>query len=205
MLGSILSDLVIRKERTQGNLIIEPFKPENLTNVAIDVTLGSEAVFIGNSQAVETVNISNKSTIRDTWKRVHESYNVEQVSNGILLHYSKPVLCHTYEFVGSIPGSNLTTMLRARSTLARAGVTVCPSAGWGDVGYHNRWAVILTQTRADSPPVFIPFGERIAQIVFLRVSSVPSKSYSGSYNSPLEQKRDFGTLLKGWDPLSLLP
>lgn len=56
-------------------------------------------------------------------------------------------------------------MMKARSSLGRNFIEVCKCAGWGDVGYINRWTMEITNnSRYYSIPLVV--GRRIAQIVF---------------------------------------
>lgn len=51
------------------------------------------------------------------------------------------ILAHTNEFIGGC--KSVTTMMKARSSLGRNFIEVCKCAGWGDVGYINRWYGLL--------------------------------------------------------------
>ena len=78
----------------------------------------------------------------------------------------------------------VTTMMKARSSMGRNFIAVCKAsadlffcnlffvsnhcyqcAGWGDIGYINRWTMEITNnSRYYSIPLVV--GRRIAQIVF---------------------------------------
>jgi deoxycytidine triphosphate deaminase len=73
------------------------------------------------------------------------------------------ILAHTNEFIGG--RETVTTMMKARSSMGRNFIEVCKCAGWGDIGYVNRWTMEITNnSRFYSIPLVV--GRRIAQIVF---------------------------------------
>jgi deoxycytidine triphosphate deaminase len=70
--------------------------------------------------------------------------------------------------------------LRSKSTTRRSGITVCDDAGYGDVGYDNRWTVELT---AHAPGgVYLEVGSRFAQVIFHKTLSTPLSEYDGQYS-----------------------
>lgn len=78
-----------------------------------------------------------------------------------------------------------------------------PQAGWGDVGYINRWAMEITN---NSSHYQIPLvvGRRIAQIVFFETEGTAhSASYeqTGKYQAETELE----LLQRNWKPTDLLP
>lgn len=186
-----------------GLITIKPFIPENLTNVAYEITLGSSGWFVSSDDA-SILDISERAAITSSWKLVTEPVCVNGKS-GIVIPPKSSVLAHSNEFVGSNAGVPITTLLRARSSLMRSGISVSSSAGWGDIGFTGRWGLLLHNTRERQ--VFIPFGMRIAQIVFLRVSSASDdtdyKKLSGTYHCDTSAK-DFESLNSSWKIESIL-
>lgn len=216
--GGVLSDLAILSAIREGSVVITPFNRENLTNCAYDVSLGNKVAFVPDSKQVvikgwvstltETpiIDISDKDSIYQSFKKI----TFTDEDKGITIPPGGMMICHTNEFIGTAHIKNcpsLTTFMRARSTVARAGVTVSSSAGWGDVGYANRWGMVLHNTRKDAS-VFIPFGMKIAQIVFLKIEGQVSQCYStltGNYKTVSGRKKEFEKLDAEWDPESIIP
>lgn len=120
------------------------------------------------------------------------------------------ILGHTMEFIGG--RNSITTMMKARSSMGRNFIEVCKvrrsfdlsrctialirfleslanqflaqCAGWGDVGYVNRWTMEITNnSRYYSIPLVV--GRRIAQIVFFDTEGIEQKSYetTGKYQT----------------------
>jgi deoxycytidine triphosphate deaminase len=185
---------------------ISPYNPAHLTNVAYDVTLGNDAYFVQRPGADYALDASSKDSVRDSWILVEPKKAAAPMSS-ITLAPGESVLCHTHEFIGGMPGQAVTTMLRARSSIAgRAGVSVSASGGWGDIGFNSRWTMLITNHRACQ--VALPFGMRIAQIVFLCTSG-NDESYAekgGSYGlgGGDAEFMTFEQLLSKWSPYDMV-
>lgn len=178
-MAGILGKREIVKAVELGLISIKPYNEANLTNVAYEVTLGSRGHFVSASD--ECIDISDRKGVFLSWKLgTPTSVNGKR---GITIPPHGSVLAHTNEFIGSTSGNPINTLLRGRSSLMRAGVSVSSSAGWGDIGFTGRWGLLFHNTR--SAPVFIPFGMRVAQIAFISVTSANADddyaSLSGSY------------------------
>jgi dCTP deaminase len=64
--------------------------------------------------------------------------------------------------------------------MGRNFIEVCKCAGWGDIGYINRWTMEITNnSRYYSIPLVV--GRRIAQIVFFDSDgTIGERSYTSS-------------------------
>ena len=106
------------------------------------------------------------------------------------------ILAHTQEFIG---GKNfITTMMKCRSSVGRNAVSICRCAGYGDIGYTNRWTMEIANPT--TVPIILPVGMRIGQIVFF-YTGVPSSPYAGKY----QESNDLATLIESWKPEMMLP
>lgn len=212
-----LSDKKILEEIARGDIIIEPFTKENLATSSYDVTLGE---WYFREQPIEhnhsLYNIWSKSHMEHVWgaknphkamsaKEEFKKYNFEwdgisPTDKVILLRPGETILAHTNEFIGG--RNHITTMMKARSSLGRNFIEVCKCAGWGDVGYVNRWTMEITN---NSSNYLIPLvvGRRIAQIIFFETGPIKGKDYAetGKYN-PHKELRE---LKKHWRPEMMLP
>jgi dCTP deaminase len=93
-------------------------------------------------------------------------------------------------------------MMKARSSLGRSFIEVCKCAGWGDVGYVNRWTMEITNNSHNySIPLIV--GRRIAQIIFFETGPIEGADYSkkGKYAS----STSLSALKKSWKPDMMLP
>lgn len=211
-----LSDKKILEEIKKGGVVITPFKRSNLATSSYDVTLG-EYFFIEQppKHFQNIFNIYEKEHVDRVWgtkplraksaKEVFKDYkfdfgNISPNDKVILLAPGETILAHTDEFIGG--RKHITTMMKARSSLGRSFIEVCKCAGWGDVGYVNRWTMEITN---NSNHYYIPLvvGRRIAQIVFFETGEILEKDYTiaGKYQTTTDMKK----LAKSWNPTSMLP
>lgn len=114
----------------------------------------------------------------------------------IILQPRETILAHTNEFIGG--RGNVTTMMKARSSIGRNFIEICKCAGWGDVGYINRWTMEITNNSDYYIPLVV--GMRIAQIVFMYTGEVETP-----YQSKYQTTDDLEQLKKDWQPSDMLP
>lgn len=213
---SLLSDKRIIEHMGEGNIVIDPFVEENLGTASYDVSLGR---YHYREQGPDTERIIyspwSETDVRKVWGEPqtaviaseHFPSNNMDIPEGInesdeviMIKAGETILCHTEEFLG---GRNVvTTMMKARSTVGRNFIEVCKCAGWGDVGYINRWTMEITN---NSMRYTIPLvvGRRIAQLAFFEVGVTLGGDYSlkGKYQSTT----DLEELRRGWKPDDMLP
>ena len=211
-----LSDKTILEQIKKGDVVIDPFKQGNLATSSYDVSLGEWYFREQKSKDFFGVyNIYNKSHTDKVWGT--EALRAERASDilkllpadlkgidaddkVIILEPGETILAHTEEFIGG--KNHITTMMKARSSLGRNFIEVCKCAGWGDVGYTNRWTMEITNnSRHYSIPLVV--GRRIAQIIFFETGPILEGDYTkaGKYQNgaPLSEIKD------AWTPDSMLP
>ncbi len=211
-----LSDKRIKEHMKAGTIVIDPFIPENLATSSYDVTLGEW--YFREQQPKEYKNIYNIYSKKDTeliWgteplraERAKEALahfnfsfdGIREDDKVILLKPGETILAHTNEYIGG--RDSVTTMMKARSSMGRDFINVCKCAGWGDVGYVNRWTMEISNS---SQHYIIPLvvGRRIAQLVFFETGPIEAGDYSstGKYSSSTDLKQ----LKKDWKPELMLP
>ena len=211
-----LSDKKILEAMKEGSIVIEPFARENLSTSSYDVILGEWFFAEQPPPHFENLyNIYDKKHVERVWgtkphraktaKEVLKNYafdftNIKPTEKVILLGPGETILAHTNEFIGG--QGHITTMMKARSSLGRSFIEVCKCAGWGDVGYINRWTMEVTN---NSSHYFIPLvvGRRIGQIVFFETGPILKSDYtkSGKYQGG----GSVAQLKKNWKPSMMLP
>jgi dCTP deaminase len=211
-----LSDRRILEHMKAGTVVIEPFKRENLATSSYDVTLGEWYFKEQPTRHHHHIyNIWSKAHTDHVWgtepvraelaKDAFEKYKfdwdgISPNDRVILLEPGETILAHTNEFIGG--KKSVTTMMKARSSLGRNFIEVCKCAGWGDVGYVNRWTMEITN---NSSHYAIPLvvGRRIAQIIFFETGPILDVDYTakGKYQSGTNLKE----LKKSWKPQMMLP
>lgn len=211
-----LSDKKILEHMKKGSVVIEPFERKNLATSSYDVTLGEwyfrEQPPMGHKKIFNVYSKSDTEIVWDTkphraktaaeaLKNFHFRFDgIRPDDKIILLEPGETILAHTEEFIGG--KDTVTTMMKARSSMGRNFINVCKCAGWGDVGYTNRWVMEISNA---SQHYIIPLvvGRRIAQMVFFEVGPVIAGDYTkiGKYQSTTNVAK----LKKTWKPEMMLP
>ncbi len=211
-----LSDKRILEHMKAGTIIIEPFTRANLATSSYDLTLGEWYFREQPPEGHKKVfNLYSKRDTESVWgtkplraaraKDALKNFNfafdgIRPDDRVIILEPGETILAHTNEFIGG--RETVTTMMKARSSLGRDFINVCKCAGWGDVGYVNRWTMEISNA---SQHYLIPLvvGRRIAQMVFFETGPIAGSDYaaSGKYASTTDLKK----LKKEWRPELMLP
>lgn len=212
---SILSDKTILSEIQKGPeksaVVITPFNLNNLSSSSYDVTLGEHFYRVDKTntgffcpwnpehlanywlkESCIASTILNEEGAKKTGAKIGDKI--------IKIEPGETILAHTNEFIGG--RFNVTTMMKARSGMGRSCTTMCKDAGWGDVGYINRWTYEIQNTGHRT--LILIVGERIAQIVFLKTDEVlfPYEA-KGSYQNA--SSFDISAVINAWKPSDMLP
>jgi dCTP deaminase len=161
---------------------IDPFYVKNLGPNSYDVSIGNW--IIRYKQHTGVVDISSSDVFYNFDEPIYYSSN-------IIIGPNERILCHTQEYIGSY--SKYVPCIATRSTAARWGLDVCGSAGFGDIGYVNRWTLELINLSPN--PLSIPVGAKIAQVFFTLAEGNVDQVYEGKYNTKVED----------WKPEDMLP
>lgn len=212
------SDQRILEALKQGDIIIEPFVRKNLATSSYDVTLGEYFFVEQRPHHFENIyNIYDKEHTKRVWgtkaqkaelaEKVFKKYRFEfnginKKDQVILLGPGETILAHTNEFIGG--KKHITTMMKARSSLGRNFIEVCKCAGWGDVGYINRWTMEITN---NSNHYYIPLvvGRRIAQIIFFETGPILSTRADYTKTGKYQSSQSLQELKKNWRPEMMIP
>eukprot|EP01132_Coremiostelium_polycephalum_P006189 gene6189-7706_t len=212
---SLLSDKAILRHMEKGTILISPFDRDNLSTSSYDVTLGPYYFRETTPEAGQAIyNPFSEKMVKKVWGNYKKAETVkewsersglklENINDDDLIIWIKPgetILGHTNEFLGG--RETVTTMMKARSSMGRNFIEVCKCAGWGDVGFVNRWTMEITNNSLHySIPLVV--GRRIAQIIFFDSEGIEGASYekSGKYQS----SDDIEYLKKNWNPSEMLP
>ncbi len=213
-----LSDKIILEEKEKGNIIIHPFKRQNLATSSYDVSLGEFYFREQEPKYYHNIyNIYNKSHTDHVWgtdysqaepaSEVFQKYKfsykgISEDDKVILLRPGETILAHTQEFIGG--RNHITTMMKARSSMGRNFIEVCKCAGWGDVGYTNRWTMEITN---NSKHYAIPLvvGRRIAQIIFFHTGDILERDKNYTLKGKYATTEDIEQMKQDWSPSMMLP
>jgi dCTP deaminase len=188
---SVLSDSQIESSLKAGDLVILPFRKEQLNNSSYDVTLGNWYYLPQADFTASFFNHESQSDIDAYWGS--PLYAEEE----IVIPPNTTFLCHTEEYIGGV--NNITTMLKAKSTLGRCCVSVCQCAGWGDVGYFNRWTMEVRNQMDVTQRLRV--GARVAQVIFFPTGEATSYSRRGRYQTA----ESFEDVCSSWKPEMMKP
>ena len=173
---SILLRSEILSGYTDGSIIIEPFNEEQLGPNSYDVRLDDELL----------VYDMEKCQVLDCAQN-NDTKTLKIPSEGYVLQPNILYLGSTIERAGS---NYYIPMYEGRSSMARLGVQSHISAGFGDVGFKEKWTLEITVVH----PLRIYPGIRIGQIYFQNVNQSSNdvrNLYKGKYigqNGPQASK-----------------
>lgn len=220
-LMGVLSKTDILKHVAAGNILIDPFNEKNLANSSYDVRLGRYFFRQRAMDLTQTLNPFWEKSVRSMYRDIEEAREVAEYTSKLnpyhnldpkdlvmLVEPGETILAHTIEFIGGRNGDKklglpaVTTEMRARSSIGRIGIGVCKCAGWGDIGYVNRWTMEITNF--SNSVIALPVGLRIAQIIFHGVTPIEEMDRyekKGKYQSA----STLAQLKKLWKPEDMLP
>jgi len=161
----ILSDKEIL-ERIEKEKLIQNFidLKIQLQPASFDLTL--DEIFLLTSSA--SIDFSNKE------RKLPEYKKIEFKDEWLVLN--KGIYLISFNEIVNIP-KDLMALLRPRSSLVRSGATIFSSL-W-DPGYSGKSNCLLAVFNENG--IKIKKNARIAQMIFIKLSSLPEKIYSGVY------------------------
>ena len=156
---SVLSAVEIKRQMKKGNIIIDPFNEDNLQPNSYDITLGRYYYH------VDTLN---------GWKLQDGGLfgKIHIPPNSVILAHSEEVFGTKDKFVAQIA---------TKSTLARHGLDICGSAGFGDVGFVNKWTLEISNNTKNK--LILDVGRGVGQVFFTKLDGDIESKYEGVYNS----------------------
>ena len=213
----LLSRNAILRHIQKGSIVVDPFDDRKLKTTSYDVSLGEWFWREGNPSGRATIhNLYDRESTARVWQgpfravqagRVQEHLgsvlkNISLSSRIILLRPQETILAHTEEFIGG--RDCVVTKMYARSSLGRNFVEVCKDAGWGDVGYFNRWTMEVTNnSRYFTIPLVM--GRRIGQIVFYEVEPLARSGDYVAEQGKYQKSQDLEEVKRSWKPEMMIP
>lgn len=172
----ILTGQEIKKEIKEGNIYIKPFNEELLNTNSLDIRI-SNYIAIYKDGALDT---SRKYSDRD----LHRF----DISRGFTLKPGELYLANSIE---STISNKYVPILFGKSSLARLGIVIHQTAGFGDIGWgyvdgkitYPTWTLEITVTK----PVRIYGGMKIGQVIFEETKG-EIEYYNGLYNHQKDAK-----------------
>jgi dCTP deaminase len=153
----ILTDKTIIDEIIEGNIVIEPLVRANIGTNSVDLTLSNTLLMYTDH-------------ILDTRKK--NAYSPMIIpEEGMILQPNILYLASTVEYTKTL---RHVPILHGKSSLARLGLYIHITAGYGDVGFAGHWTLELCCVQ----PIKIYAGMKIAQICYHDISEMPYTDYA---------------------------
>lgn len=166
----ILSDKKILDEISKGNIVIEPFRRENLGTNSYDVALGKWLALYEND-------------ILDA--RVHNKIRVFEIpEEGYVLMPNRLYLGVTEEYTET---RNFVPFLEGKSSVGRLGIDIHATAGKGDAGFCNNWTLEISVKQ----PVRIYSGMPIGQIIYFEIAGEIDTPYDRKKSAKYNERTEF--------------
>jgi len=163
----------------RGTIEIDPYVPEHVNPVSIDLTLGDEVVMYERRQQwVDPLwsFVTGIKVLREELdSRRENKTRKEKISgDGILLRPGELYLMHTVERVYT---DVFVPIIDGKSSLGRLGVSIHQTAGYGDTGFNGQYTLEVTVV---GHAVRLYAGMRVAQMRFHTVMG-EIRHYDGNY------------------------
>ena len=183
MSDGILSDSSIIRAVTDKQIEIDPFEIDRVNPASYDLMLGDEVKVYAKWVAETTLATDENQDGTHLGRRVDEELDsrVEPKTRsftigekGWVLRPGILYLMHTRETVWT---ESYVPIIDGKSSVARLGICVHLTAGFGDPGYRGQYTLEVTALHR----VRIYAGMRIAQIRFHTISGPVRSIYNGNY------------------------
>lgn len=155
----ILTGQRILKEMKRGNIVIEPFEKGRVNPNSYNLSLHNELLV-------------SKENVLDMREEM-EFLKLEIPESGLMLEPGKLYLGRTMEHTET---HRYVPLLEGRSSIARLGIFIHATAGFGDIGFSGFWTLEITVAQ---PVIIYPFVE-ICQIYYHSVKGKITE-YEGKY------------------------
>lgn len=164
--GGFLSDVDIKKALKAGEIQIRPFNVKNLGSWTYDVELGNvfKVPTYDRVKYIDPRKDKAERMFREEKKGDREEF---------VLHPHKFVLASTREYV-KMDDSHV-CLLEGRSSFARWGIVPHVQAGIGEPGWEGQYT--LEMVNLNEVPVILRPGDKVAQLIFVRLSSPSARPY----------------------------
>jgi dCTP deaminase len=163
----VLTGLEILNQIKLGSIFISDFDIKRLNPNSYNLRLHNELrVYKLGGSALPALDMKKKT----------ETVSIEIPEDGFVLQPGILYLGRTVEMTkthGFVP------QIEGRSSIARLGIDIHKTAGWGDDGFENFWTLEIVATH---PVVIYPFVE-VCQIIYMKTFGDASMKYHGKYQN----------------------
>jgi len=153
----ILTDKTIIDKIALKNIVIEPLIEANIGTNSVDLTL-SKTLLMYTDHVLDV-------------RKKPQTVDMIIPEEGLILKPGIIYLASTVEYTKTLKH---VPILHGKSSLARLGLYIHITAGYGDVGFAGHWTLELCCVQ----PIKIYAGMKIAQICYHDISEMPSTDYA---------------------------
>jgi dCTP deaminase len=173
----ILSGGAILEQMQAERLSIDPFDEAQLNPNSYNMTLSPELGVYVDPDWDPKKHFSDTMAfpaVRLDCRKGAVMFGFEIPESGMLLHPGKLYLGSTVETTAT---DHYVPMIEGRSSLARLGLSVHQTGGFGDIGFHGAWTLEFTCVE----PIRIYAGMQICQVQFWEITGPILSRYRGKY------------------------
>ncbi|TVQ49949.1 MAG: dCTP deaminase [Saprospirales bacterium] len=163
----ILTDIAIRESIENGEIVIEPYRPDCLGTNSYDVHLGKHlATYIDHELDA---------------KKHNQVRHFEIPEEGFLLQPGTLYLGVTEEYTET---HNAVPFLEGKSSVGRLGIDIHATAGKGDVGFCNTWTLEISCVQ----PVRVYAGMPVGQLIYFALEGKVENFYHSKKNPKYNER-----------------
>jgi len=173
----ILSGGAILDQVEAGRIVIDPFDKAHVNPNSYNMTLSPRlGVYVdpGWDLAQHFSDVKQFPAVRLDCRKNTPLFEFSIPEKGMLLHPGKLYLGSTVETTAT---DHYVPMIEGRSSLARLGLSVHQTGGFGDIGFHGTWTLEFTCVE----PVRIYAGMQVCQVQFWEIVGPIVARYAGKY------------------------
>lgn len=165
----ILTDKKILEAIDNGEIVIEPFRPECLGTNSYDVHLGKYLAVYKD---------------RELDARRHNDIDLFEIGEeGFVLQPGTLYLGVTEEYTET---HRTVPFLEGKSSIGRLGIDIHATAGKGDVGFCNTWTLEISVVQ----PVRVYAGMPVGQLIYFVIDGDVQNYYNRKGNAKYTQRTD---------------
>lgn len=168
----ILTASEIARQVKKGNIFIEDFDLKRLNPNSYNLRLDVESLRVARPEV--EFDCAEDNTIHFKYVPAHEMDEKDYEASRVKLLRNQLYLASTVELTRT---NKYVPLLVGRSSLARLGVSIHQTAGFGDIGFDGRWTLEITCTN----DTWVYRDMEFAQIYFVKPTGKIKKTYRGKY------------------------
>lgn len=173
----VLTGLEIINQVNLGNIFISDFDKKRVNPNSYNLRLHNELKVYNKVTAPEHLGTAQVPQGHDyilDMKKQNETTTIVIPEEGLILYPNILYLGRTLEMTRT---NGFVPQIEGRSSIARLGIDIHKTAGWGDDGFENYWTLEIVVTH---PVKIYPFVE-FCQIIYMKTFGDNSMKYKGKY------------------------